>query len=133
MEPSGPQAPTGHLAGAPHHILRSTLMNKFAKGSVAAGAGLVLLLGGAGTLAYWNDSAELANGSINAGTLTLEADNDLLAASIAEQPALWVPGDEHTFSTELTLAAEGDNISGDLQLDAERSEEHTPEPQPLFD
>jgi len=94
-------------------------MNKFAKGSVAAGAGLVLLLGGAGTLAYWNDSAELANGSINAGTLTLEADNDLLAASIAEQPALWVPGDEHTFSTELTLVAEGDNISGDIQLDAE--------------
>lgn len=92
-------------------------MNKFAKGSLAAGAGLVLLLGGAGTLAYWNDSAELAGGTINAGTLTLEADNDSLQASIDQQPQVWVPGDQHTFSTELTLVTEGDNIQGKIVLD----------------
>src|SRR5699024_1312147 len=92
----GTTGPDRTPPGAPHHILRSTLMNKFAKGSVAAGAGLVLLLGGAGTLAYWNDSAELANGSIHAVNLKLEADNDLLAASIAEQPALWVSGGADT-------------------------------------
>lgn len=93
-------------------------MNKFAKGSLAAGAGLVLLLGGAGTLAYWNDSAELAGGTINAGTLTLEADNDALQASIDQQPQVWVPGDQHTFSTALTLVTEGDNIQGEIVLDA---------------
>lgn len=95
-------------------------MNKFAKGSLAAGAGLVLLLGGAGTLAYWNDSAELAGGTINAGTLTLKADNDALAKSIAEQPEAWVPGDKHTFSTTLTLATEGENIQGTVMLDTEK-------------
>lgn len=92
-------------------------MNKFAKGSLAAGAGLVLLLGGAGTLAYWNDSAELTGGTINAGTLTLEADQEQLQESIDGQPQLWVPGDEHTFSTTLTLDAEGDNIAGTVGLD----------------
>lgn len=34
-------------------------MNRFAKGAVAAGAGLVLLLGGAGSLASWTATAQL--------------------------------------------------------------------------
>lgn len=34
-------------------------MNRFAKGAVAAGAGLVLLLGGAGSLASWAATAQL--------------------------------------------------------------------------
>lgn len=92
-------------------------MNRYAKGSLAAGAGLVLLLGGAGTLAYWNDSVDLTGGTINAGTLELEADQVELQESIDGQPQRWVPGDEHTFSTTLTLDAEGDNIAGTVGLD----------------
>ncbi|QTV79202.1 SipW-dependent-type signal peptide-containing protein [Microbacterium sp. NIBRBAC000506063] len=37
-------------------------MNRFAKGAVAAGAGLVLLLGGAGSLAHWNAQDALDGG-----------------------------------------------------------------------
>ena len=91
-------------------------MNKFAKGSLAAGAGLVLLLGGAGTLAYWNDSEHLDGGTINTGSLTLDQPTD--AESGWDQDIeIWVPGDKATYSTTLTLEAEGDNIQGNIVLD----------------
>ena len=48
-------------------------MNKFVKGSVAAGAGMVLLLGGAGSLAYWNTSTDLGASAINAGSLDISS------------------------------------------------------------
>lgn len=91
-------------------------MNKFAKGSLAAGAGLVLLLGGAGTLAYWNDSAQLAGGTINTGSLTLDQSSD--AESGWDQDiTTWVPGDKATYTTTLTLEAEGDHIEGNIVLE----------------
>jgi alternate signal-mediated exported protein len=46
-------------------------MNKSTKGALAAAAGAVLLLGGAGSLAYWNDAATVAGGTINSGKLSL--------------------------------------------------------------
>lgn len=96
-------------------------MNKFAKGSLAAGAGLVLLLGGAGTLAYWNDSAELTGGTINAGTLDLTATEGAWtqSGSAIEDIAQWqmVPGDELTYTADLGLLAQGDNIQGTVVLD----------------
>ena len=91
-------------------------MNKFAKGSLAAGAGIVLLLGGAGTLAYWNSEDHLTGDAINAGTLELEADQKKLTETISQQPNVWVPGDEHTYSTVLTLKTSGDNIQGEIEL-----------------
>ena len=96
-------------------------MNKFAKGSLAAGAGLVLLLGGAGTLAYWNDSAELTGGTINAGTLDLTAVEGTWAqgATPISDVSQWklVPGDELTYTANLGLLAQGDNIQGTVTLD----------------
>lgn len=89
-------------------------MNKFAKGSLAAGAGLVLLLGGAGTLAYWNDSAELEGGTIEAGSMTFSADTTAFVDSTLTE---WVPGDEHTYTTNLSLETSGDNIQGEIVLD----------------
>jgi alternate signal-mediated exported protein len=54
-------------------------MNKLVKGAIAGAAGIVLLMGGAGSLAYWNDAAQAgpASGSntITAGTLTITAQN----------------------------------------------------------
>ena len=91
-------------------------MNKFAKGSLAAGAGIVLLLGGAGTLAYWNDSAELTGGTVNAGTLELNENDDTLAVA---GPELLVPGDTKTFTADMQLIATGDNIQGTVSLDHE--------------
>lgn len=90
-------------------------MNKFVKGSIAAAAGVVLLLGGAGSLAYWNSEASLEGGSVSTGHLKLTE---------AEKPAgwikgltQWVPGDTDVYRTTLTLDAEGDNIRGTVVLD----------------
>jgi alternate signal-mediated exported protein len=95
-------------------------MNKFAKGSLAAGAGLVLLLGGAGTLAYWNDSAQLTGGTISAGTLELEAAPGTWyheGTEIADV-STWamVPGDELTYEVDLSLTAVGSNMAGEIAL-----------------
>ena len=50
-------------------------MNKLTKAAIAGAAGVILLMGGAGSLAYWNDS--IASGpsgqTITAGTLTVTA------------------------------------------------------------
>lgn len=49
-------------------------MSPFVKGTLATGTAIVLLLGGAGTFALWNDSAQIANstgGQIDPGHLYL--------------------------------------------------------------
>ncbi len=48
-------------------------MNKTIKGVLAAGTASVLLVGGAGTLAYWNDSATVGGATFTAGDLKLDA------------------------------------------------------------
>jgi len=89
-------------------------VNKFVKGSIAAAAATVLLLGGAGSLAYWNDTAGLhSTDKINAGKLELVAADGNWAPEIVK----WVPGDASTYATTLTLTADGDHIAGDLAFD----------------
>jgi alternate signal-mediated exported protein len=46
-------------------------MNKTSKGVLAAGAAGMLLLGGAGSLAYWSDTDPVAGSDFNAGSLNL--------------------------------------------------------------
>ena len=46
-------------------------MNKLTKAAIAGGLGIALLLGGAGTLATWNTSANISGGTIVAGSLTI--------------------------------------------------------------
>ena len=50
-------------------------MNKLTKAAIAGAAGVILLMGGAGSLAYWNDSiaSNPAGQTISAGTLTVTA------------------------------------------------------------
>ena len=52
-------------------------MNKTTKASIATATGIVLLLGGAGSLAYWDSSANTgaASQTISAGTLNITAAN----------------------------------------------------------
>ncbi|GAA4099470.1 alternate-type signal peptide domain-containing protein [Nocardioides kongjuensis] len=48
-------------------------MKKTTKGALAAGTAAVLLMGGAGTLAYWTDSDTVTGSSITSGHLSLDA------------------------------------------------------------
>lgn len=95
-------------------------MKKSTKGSLAAGAVAVLLLGGAGSLAYWSDEAavdggQLASGSIELGTVTctdwLHSETDLAVTNI-------VPGDNVYNDCTTTLTLEGDHIGATLEIDA---------------
>ncbi|WP_187264983.1 alternate-type signal peptide domain-containing protein [Homoserinibacter sp. GY 40078] len=74
-------------------------MNKVAKGTIAAAAGVILLMGGAGSLAYWNDTANAgpASGSntITAGTLSVAAVNN----------GTWTKGFYNNAGTQVTAPA----------------------------
>ncbi|MBX3193619.1 MAG: alternate-type signal peptide domain-containing protein [Schumannella sp.] len=107
-------------------------MNKFTKASIATGAGIVLLLGGAGTLAYWNDSATTGAGSITSGTLDISsyagtgagwfdvsADNSSAPESISTSTFRVVPGDTLRYVEWFTISATGDNLVADLAVNAD--------------
>lgn len=94
-------------------------MKKSTKGAVAAGAAAVLLLGGAGSLAYWTDTATVNGGTLSSGSIELGAvaldgwkhvEDDSPVTKI-------VPGDEiyNDFSTTLTLV--GDHIGATIEID----------------
>jgi len=95
-------------------------MKKTTKGAIAAGAAAVLLLGGAGSLAYWTDSATINGGSFTTGTLGLTlvgCDTGWTYANggAAGSPvSLIVPGDAIQKSCTYTIAATGDHISASL-------------------
>ncbi len=93
-------------------------MNKTTKGSLAAGAAAVLLLGGAGSLAYWTDAATIDGGTINSGYLTL--DNGSCDAEWVYGPdnrragdtvVNFVPGDVVTKDCTFIIGAQGDNLA----------------------
>lgn len=96
-------------------------MNKTTKGAVAAGAAAVLLLGGAGTLAFWNAEGDIAGGSISSGSLQLTEPtggewtlNGDPVANIAS--VLIVPGDELEYTAGWTIVATGNNLEADLSI-----------------
>jgi len=95
-------------------------MNKLVKGSIAGAAGIALLLGGAGTLAYWNDSATLSGaGTVTAGTLDLGTAADgvwtatngsITTTDVDIDGFLIVPGDTLTFTQTIPVSATGNNL-----------------------
>lgn len=95
-------------------------MNKTTKGALGASAAAVLLLGGAGSLAYWTDGATVNGGEVNSGFLTL--DNGTCDASFVHGNGLArgtvvkkiVPGDVITKTCTFTIGADGDNLSATL-------------------
>lgn len=95
-------------------------MNKLAKAAIAGAAGIALLLGGAGSLAFWNDSAGMGGASITAGTLTIRSNtdgawtNDGNPVDLATFRA--VPGDELVFTTTFNVTATGDNLSATVGI-----------------
>jgi alternate signal-mediated exported protein len=104
-------------------------MNKSTKGALAAGAAGALLLGGAGTLAYWNATTTVGGADLGSGKLTLtDATTGTCAAAPwtldgAESPAgatfdpatdLLVPGDVVTKTCTYTLGATGTHLRATL-------------------
>jgi len=102
-------------------------MNKNVKASIAIAAGAVLLMGGAGSLAYWNDSQSVgANGStITAGTLTATPGTGGWTKSFYDGagtqvgtttsvPALSsvriVPGNRLVYTQQFTINATGNDL-----------------------
>lgn len=99
--------------------MREKIMKKSTKGLFAGGAAAVLLLGGAGSLAYWTDDAPVDGGSLTAGEISLGAvtctgwkhvETDLAVAKI-------VPGDEVYNDCTTTLTLVGDHIGATLAID----------------
>ena len=106
-------------------------MNKLVKGAVATAAGVALLMGGAGTFAYWNDSVGITGGTITAGTLVVTdatplsgvwsvQKNGLLTATTVSNIATFTasPGDKLTYTKNVTITATGDNLTATLALGA---------------
>ena len=96
-------------------------MKKIVKASIATTAGVVLLLGGAGTFATWNSSATAEGASIVAGNLVVEASQEAgtwtangSAIDIADY--VIVPGDVLTYTKTMNVGAEGDSLSATLAL-----------------
>jgi alternate signal-mediated exported protein len=98
-------------------------MNKIVSGAVAGAAGIVLLLGGAGSFALWNANATVAASSVSAGNLALAADTTGVWTDITNpstpkviDPATYriVPGNVLQYKSALTVTATGDSLAADL-------------------
>ncbi len=97
-------------------------MRESTKAALAAVTGAALLLGGAGSLAYWTDTESVGGGDLNAGTLALTTDAtnigcgawQLDAAEIPGQTYLTgdplVPGDVLTRVCSYTITAVGNHL-----------------------
>ena len=104
-------------------------MNRSTKAALAAAAAAFLLLGGAGSLAYWNSTQTVAGGSIASGTLTLtqEAGQSCTAWTLdaaggsttyTAGNTLVVPGDVITKDCDFTVTASGAHLAADLTMAA---------------
>ena len=104
-------------------------MNKLVKGAVATAVGAALLMGGAGTFAYWNDSVGVNGGTIVAGNLavadatptdgvwTVQKDGTGTAATVANIASFVAsPGDKFTYTKTVKITATGNNLVATLAL-----------------
>ncbi|WP_447646051.1 alternate-type signal peptide domain-containing protein [Nocardioides zeae] len=100
-------------------------MNKTTKGAIAAGSAAVLLLGGAGSLAFWNATADVPGGTVDSGELTLTpaaaGQWTFNGAPIADPGTVTlVPGDELAYTGSYTIGAEGDNLEAGVAVTGEQ-------------
>lgn len=109
-------------------------MKKSTKGALAAGAAAVLLLGGAGSLAYWTDSEPIDGGSVSSGELALETSDCDESWVYAEGNAsagttvtTIVPGDAITKECTFGITAAGDNLQATLTTPTTVTFDETPD------
>jgi alternate signal-mediated exported protein len=104
-------------------------MNKLVKGAVATAVGAALLMGGAGTFAYWNDSVGITGGTIVAGNLsvvdatpsdgvwTVQKDGTGTATTVPSIASFVAsPGDKFTYVKTVKINATGNNLVATLAL-----------------
>ncbi len=100
-------------------------MKKVTKAAIAAGAATALMLGGAGTLALWQDSKDISAGTVTSGHLTLDTaaagtwtDTSSGAATTDFDPTTdhIVPGDTVVYNQNVTISADGKNLQGELTV-----------------
>ncbi|MFI2105164.1 alternate-type signal peptide domain-containing protein [Isoptericola sp. NPDC019693] len=96
------------------------------KGTVAAAAGIAVLLGGAGTFALWNTSGAIGGAASETGTLTADFSGTTdwqdvtpgAANAITDITTFhMVPGDVIEGTTTLTVTATGENLVVAATLD----------------
>lgn len=100
-------------------------MKKMSKGALAAAAAALLLVGGAGTIAFWNDSETVDAGTITAGELALEPGEAAATwtDTTTDTPIddigdfLVVPGDNLVYEATFVVTAQGDNLEATLEVD----------------
>lgn len=104
---------------------RTTSRHSALKGTVAAAAGIAVMLGGAGTFALWNQQGAIGSGSTGTGALTAEFDPQTTwqdttagAGNAVEDVTAFrmVPGDTLVGSTAVTVTATGENLLVDTGL-----------------
>lgn len=99
-------------------------MKKTTKGAIAAGGAAVLLMGGAGTLAYWTSTQTTPGTSFTTGHLSLDAtatpcsgwvlDKGIVGKEAPYVAQILVPGETLTNTCTYTVSATGDQLSATL-------------------
>lgn len=95
-------------------------MKKSTKGALAAAAAGTLLLGGAGSLAFWSESTTVDGGDLASGSITLTSvtcDDDFTHTETDTKVVNIVPGDTITKQCTGTLTLVGDHIGATVTLD----------------
>ena len=101
-------------------------MKKTTKAAIAIGAAAVLLMGGAGTLAFWIETGEAEGGTLTSGELTLDATDcetagwvyaDSDAHGTGEPVTLIVPGDTVEKSCDVVIGGTGDHLRAEINTD----------------
>jgi alternate signal-mediated exported protein len=96
-------------------------MKKTTKGALAAAAAGTLLVGGAGTLAFWTDATNVSGGTFQSGHLKL-TDSTCTTAdwtidttnAVVDEDTRIVPGDTLTKVCTFKINASGDHIKVNL-------------------
>lgn len=99
-------------------------MNKMTKGALATGLGVALLIGGGGSLAVWNTSAQANAGQIVAGDMGLTAGagkwTNSAGADVTTKMTAGtyriVPGDSLTFTQPVAVTLSGDLMKAKLTV-----------------
>lgn len=93
-------------------------MNKMTKGAIATGVGVILLAGGGGTLAVWNETVNANAGTITSGNLDLTTTAGVWTADGVAVSDIStykvVPGETLTYTQDVDVTLAGDNISANL-------------------
>lgn len=96
-------------------------MKKSTKGALAAAAAGSLLLGGAGSLAFWSETTSVDGGDLASGSITLTAvtcaPNFTHTEGAQNTATLIVPGDTITKRCTGTLSLVGDHIGAGVEID----------------